>query len=168
MGEVLSYYFNPHPVENGRLAWEALQERSFDVVVSDVMMPELDGIRLAEMIKKSPELAATPVILVTARGGGQAAFIGLDFGADDYAPKPFAPEELCARVHAAIRMSRLQEDFRRKSREAGMADISRPACSTTPATCSTARASPLSAPRFRLSVSPRPPRKGRLPPRIGG
>ncbi|WP_024303205.1 CHASE domain-containing protein [Pseudogulbenkiania sp. MAI-1] len=106
--------------ENGLEAWHLLQEQAIDVVVSDVMMPAMDGLELVSRIKATPELAHLPVILLTARGGAEACASGLQGGADDYICKPFAPQELLARVQAALRMSRLQQQLRDKTREAGL------------------------------------------------
>lgn len=106
---------------DGLQAWELLQRREFDVVVSDVMMPELDGLGLTTRIKGCPSLSHLPVILVTARGGAEASASGLERGADDYLAKPFSPQELRARVRAALRMGQIQEQLREKTREAGVA-----------------------------------------------
>jgi DNA-binding response OmpR family regulator len=69
-----------------------------------VMMPGMDGFELTRKIRESPELKATPVILLTARAGAEAAAEGLDAGADDYVAKPFSGPELIARVRAAARL----------------------------------------------------------------
>lgn len=108
---------------DGEQAWALLQHRPIDVVVSDVMMPELDGFGLTARIKASAGFAHLPVILLTARGGSEACVSGLESGADDYIAKPFSPLELKARVRAAIRMSQVQTELHAKSRQAGMAEI---------------------------------------------
>ena len=108
---------------DGEQAWALLQQHSVDVVVSDVMMPALDGLGLTARIKASAGLSHVPVILATARGGDQASVAGLETGADDYIAKPFSPAELRARVHAALRMGRTQVQLREKSHESGMAMI---------------------------------------------
>jgi len=110
-------------VEDGLQAWEVLQRQRFDAVVSDVVMPELDGVSLAARIKDSADLADVPVILITARGGSESIAVGLDAGADDYIVKPFALEELRARVRAALRMAHLQRELRARAREAGRAEV---------------------------------------------
>ena len=115
--------FSVVAVEDGLRAWETVQRHRFDVVVSDVMMPGLDGITLAARIKGSSDLANVPVILVTARGSTESATIGLDAGADDYVVKPFASEELRARVRAAVRMARLQGELRARAHVVGMAEV---------------------------------------------
>ncbi|WP_426139554.1 ATP-binding protein [Pseudomonas sp. DWP3-1-2] len=108
---------------DGEQAWALLQRRPIDVVLSDVMMPELDGFGLTARIKASAGFAQLPVILLTARGGSEACVSGLESGADDYIAKPFSPLELKARVRAAIRMSQVQTELHAKSRQAGMAEI---------------------------------------------
>jgi signal transduction histidine kinase len=105
---------------DGEQAWALLQRESVDVVVSDVMMPQLDGLGLTARIKAHPGLSHVPVILVTARGGSEASTSGLESGADDYIAKPFSPQELKARVRAALRMGRTNAQLRERSREAGM------------------------------------------------
>ncbi|MES2017499.1 MAG: MHYT domain-containing protein [Pseudomonadota bacterium] len=121
--ELLAPECNVLTAVNGREAWDLLRLHSVDVVVSDVMMPELDGLGLTRLIKSAPATAHVPVILVTARGGVDASISGLDTGADDYISKPFSPYELSARVRAALRMAQVQGQLREKSREAGMAIV---------------------------------------------
>ena len=109
--------------EDGEAAWELLQRVSVEIVVSDVMMPRLDGFGLTARIKASARLSHVPVILLTARGGADASVCGLETGADDYIAKPFSPAELKARVRAALRMGQVQAELRERSHQAGMAQI---------------------------------------------
>ncbi|MGH8353543.1 MAG: ATP-binding protein, partial [Pseudomonas sp.] len=106
---------------DGLEAWELLQHQPVDVVLADVMMPTLDGLGLTTRIKASDHLAHLPVILLTARGGKQARIAGLQCGADDYIAKPFFPDELLARLQAALRMGRIQHQLRERAHDAGMA-----------------------------------------------
>jgi signal transduction histidine kinase/CheY-like chemotaxis protein len=69
-----------------------------DLVLSDIMMPGLDGLALVRMLRANPDLSRTPVILLTARAGAESAAEGLRAGADDYIVKPFDPTELLARL----------------------------------------------------------------------
>ncbi|MCE0460935.1 response regulator [Pseudomonas sp. 20TX0172] len=108
---------------DGEQAWALLQRQPIDVVVSDVMMPKLDGFGLTARIKASASFVHLPVILLTARGGSEACVSGLESGADDYIAKPFSPLELKARVRAALRMSQVQAELQAKARQAGMAEI---------------------------------------------
>ncbi|AZF26818.1 sensor histidine kinase [Pseudomonas sp. R2-60-08W] len=121
--ELLHDDYSVATATDGEQAWALLQRRPIDVVVSDVMMPLLDGFGLTARIKASTGFAHLPVILVTARGGGDACVSGLESGADDYIAKPFSPLELKARVRAALRMSQVQSELHAKSRQAGMAEI---------------------------------------------
>jgi signal transduction histidine kinase len=108
---------------DGELAWALLQRSPVEAVLSDVMMPNLDGFGLTARIKASADFSHVPVILLTASGGSDASVAGLEGGADDYIAKPFSPAELKARVRAVLRMGRMQSELRDKSRQAGMAQI---------------------------------------------
>ena len=106
---VLGEVFEVHAVADGEEALQAIEHRVPDVIVSDVMMPNMDGFELVRRVKGVPRLARIPIILLTARAGLDAAVEGLDAGADDYLAKPFAPRELLARVRAAARLRRHAE-----------------------------------------------------------
>lgn len=73
------------------------------LVVLDVMMPEMDGLEVCARLRADGRTSDIPVIMLTARAQGADTIAGLEAGADDYVTKPFAPEELVARVHAALR-----------------------------------------------------------------
>ncbi|WP_164013416.1 ATP-binding protein [Pyxidicoccus trucidator] len=104
-------------VENGRQAWEAVQQRRPDVIVSDLMMPEVDGIELAARLKADPRYRDVPIILLTAKASREDVVGGLDAGADDYLGKPFGPTELRARVRAAVRLHRVYLELDARTRE---------------------------------------------------
>ena len=74
-----------------------------DLVVLDLMLPEVDGLAICQAIRNDPKLSATPIIVVTARGDEADRIAGLELGADDYVTKPFSPKELAARVTALLR-----------------------------------------------------------------
>lgn len=112
IASVLSDGFEVRAVNDGERALEALAERTPDVILSDVMMPKLDGFELTRRIKADPRLEGIPLVLLTARAGPDAVADGLDIGADDYLAKPFSPRELLARVRAAVR---LREAMRRSA-----------------------------------------------------
>ncbi|HEX8093043.1 ATP-binding protein [Jatrophihabitans sp.] len=80
-----------------------------DLVLSDVMLPDRSGLELVELMRANPMLMRIPVILLTARAGAASASEGLRAGADDYIVKPFAAEELLARVHTHYELARLRE-----------------------------------------------------------
>ena len=79
-----------------------------DLVVADVMMPEVDGLTLLQEIRADPRLRDLPVILLSARAGDDATVAGLEAGADDYIVKPFSARELVARVGAQLELARLR------------------------------------------------------------
>lgn len=82
------------------LGLEVLKSGSFQVVVLDLMLPEIDGF---QVLKKIREFSEVPVIMLTARGELTDRVVGLELGADDYLPKPFEPRELVARLQALVR-----------------------------------------------------------------
>ncbi len=73
-----------------------------DLVILDLMLPELDGISVCELIRKQPESADTPVIMLTAWATDRARLVGLQAGANDYVTKPFSPRELVRRVQSLL------------------------------------------------------------------
>ncbi len=87
---------------NGREALELVRREPFDLVISDVMMPELDGFGLLRAIKDDPASADLPVILLSARAGEESRVDGLSAGADDYIVKPFTGQQLVAQVNAQL------------------------------------------------------------------
>ncbi|MFJ3908160.1 SpoIIE family protein phosphatase [Streptomyces vinaceus] len=95
-------------VSDGRQALGAVRANAFDLVVSDVMMPHLDGLALVAALRADPRTASVPVLLLSARAGQEASIEGLQAGADDYLVKPFAAAELLARVRANIELARLR------------------------------------------------------------
>jgi len=101
--------FRIRVTSNGREALEALGESAPDLVLSDVMMPEMSGIDLCKAIKENAETQAIPVILVTSKAEREMKIEGLERGADDYVTKPFHPRELLARVRSLVRVRGLQK-----------------------------------------------------------
>lgn len=91
---------------DGQAALESVAARRPDLVVSDVMMPRLDGFGLLRALRADPFSASVPVILLSARAGEEAAIEGLDAGADDYLVKPFSARELLARARTHLELAR--------------------------------------------------------------
>ncbi len=87
---------------HGRRAMEILAESPIQLVVSDVMMPEMDGYTLCKLIKSDMEYSHIPVILLTAKNTLQSKIEGLEQGADAYIEKPFSPEHLHAQIHSLL------------------------------------------------------------------
>ncbi|WP_437291668.1 ATP-binding protein [Sorangium sp. So ce406] len=115
--EILLAEYEVALATNGREALEAIRASRPDVIVSDVMMPEMDGFELVRQLKREPELRSIPIILLTARASRAEAVGGLDVGADDYLSKPFDPLELKARVRAAERLHRAYQELEAKNGE---------------------------------------------------
>ncbi|MBM4312901.1 MAG: response regulator [Deltaproteobacteria bacterium] len=92
-----------------------------DLIVSDIMMPRMDGYELTRQVRKDPSLSQVPVILATAKSGGDAVAEGLEVGANDYLAKPFEIRELKARVSAQLRTRRLERNL--SERESRLAAI---------------------------------------------
>jgi signal transduction histidine kinase/CheY-like chemotaxis protein len=102
--ELLAKEYNVIAVADGRTALAAIQMHRPAAVVSDVMMPDFDGLDLVRAVRSDPALTRTPIILLTARGGSRYAADALDLGADDYIAKPFGADELRARLRTQIRL----------------------------------------------------------------
>jgi len=93
---------------NGIEAVEVTRVARPDLVILDLMMPELDGISVCELIRQQPESAETPVIMLTAWATDRARLVGLQAGASDYITKPFSPRELVRRVQTLLAESSLR------------------------------------------------------------
>ncbi|MBO6573878.1 MAG: response regulator [Rhodothermales bacterium] len=99
---VLSPTCRPIKARDGAEAWKALDEHEFDLVITDVMMPEIDGIELCRRVRNSGRLAGLPVVLLTALDDEESRLAGLAAGADDFLTKPFSSRELLYRVENLI------------------------------------------------------------------
>ena len=103
--------------ENGRRALAMLQESEFDLVLLDIMMPELDGYQVLERLRADPERSHIPVIMISAVDEIESVVRCIELGAADYLPKPFNPVVLRARVGATLEKKRLQDRERLRVRE---------------------------------------------------
>jgi two-component system phosphate regulon response regulator PhoB len=92
--------------ESGRDALAQLRANTPDLVVLDLMLPDLSGTEICRQLRADPELAELPVIMLTARADEVDRVVGLELGADDYVTKPFSPRELTLRVRAVLRRNR--------------------------------------------------------------
>ncbi len=104
--EVLAPHYEVVTAVDGHTALATAREEVPDLVLSDVMMPGLDGFELLAELRRDPATLAIPVVLVSARGDEQSAAEGLEAGADDYLAKPFGARELLARVGANLELDR--------------------------------------------------------------
>lgn len=94
--------FTVTAVSDGRAALEKAEQLEFDLIVLDVMMPEMDGFEVCRKLRAQKN---TPILFLSARGEEFDRVLGLELGADDYLSKPFSPRELVARVKAILRRS---------------------------------------------------------------
>jgi len=94
--------FSTEICHNGKDALNTLKREKFDIVLLDIMMPEMDGIETLTELRRSSKV---PVILVSAKGEPMDKISGLDIGADDYVTKPFEPQELISRMKSILRRS---------------------------------------------------------------
>ena len=89
--------------KNGQEALEVLRSRRIDLVISDIMMPVMNGWELCKEIKSDMDLSHIPVIFLTAKAQAEDRIQGLELGADDYVTKPFSPKELVLRVASVLK-----------------------------------------------------------------
>jgi signal transduction histidine kinase len=111
LASLLAPHYEVQAVADGREALAAVRTRKPDLVLSDVMMPNLDGLGLVRALREDPETRTLPVILLSARAGQEASLEGLSAGADDYLAKPFTSQELLARVRTHLTMARARDEL---------------------------------------------------------
>ena len=95
--------FSVERLANGRDALASIAAHPPDVLVLDLMLPEVDGLEICRLVRGNTATAAMPIIMLTARAEESDRIVGLEIGADDYLAKPFSPNELVARVRALVR-----------------------------------------------------------------
>jgi two-component system phosphate regulon response regulator OmpR len=108
LAEMVEDYLGEHGfvlnhAEDGESGLRALREGTFDAVLLDVMLPDLDGFEICRRIRADSDV---PIVMLTARGEETDRVVGLELGADDYLPKPFGLRELLARIRAVLRRGR--------------------------------------------------------------
>jgi DNA-binding response OmpR family regulator len=101
--------------ENGKHAWEVYRKGEFHLVISDLLMPDIDGLELCRRIRANKQSNYTYIILLTALIGKKDYLEGMDAGADDFVTKPFDTDELKARLRVATRII----SFKAQAAEAG-------------------------------------------------
>ncbi|HEX6559143.1 MAG TPA: diguanylate cyclase [Longimicrobiales bacterium] len=109
---------------DGSAALDAVRENPPDLILLDVMLPDIDGYEISRRIKGDESMPFIPIILVTARDTTQDKVAGLDAGADDYLTKPINFPELEARVRSMLRIKKLQDEIERQNRELERLSIS--------------------------------------------
>jgi len=106
-GYLAKFGFETHTVTHPQEGLDYLVQNKPDLIILDVMLPDMDGFEVCRQIRKEYTI---PVIMLTARGEVTDRVVGLEIGADDYIPKPFEPRELVARIQTVLRRGQLQSD----------------------------------------------------------
>jgi PAS domain S-box-containing protein len=101
-------------VEDGITALAIIEKQKPDLVLTDIMMPKLDGLGLLQQLRTNPTTKEIPIILLSARAGEESRIEGLSTGADDYLIKPFSARELVARVEASLKLTRIRQESARR------------------------------------------------------
>ncbi|KFG67293.1 chemotaxis protein CheY [Microvirga sp. BSC39] len=109
-------------VPDGAAALQELLENGADLLVTDVMMPVMDGFQLVQQVRDQTRLRTLPIIMLSARAGDEASVEGLQAGADDYLVKPFSARELQARVHTHLELARLRREAEEQAAQARKMD----------------------------------------------
>ena len=100
-------------VDDGKIALDIFDEEHFDLIILDIMLPEVSGLEICKAIRKSSNI---PIIMLTAKDDENDKINGLEMGADDYITKPFSVKELISRVKAVLRRTKYSEYARRRRR----------------------------------------------------
>ena len=95
--------FKTDAVLNGADALERIKMEPPDLVLLDLLLPEVDGLEICRTLKRDPDTASIPIIMLTAKGEAIDRIVGLELGADDYITKPFSPREVLLRIRAVLR-----------------------------------------------------------------
>ena len=133
---LLSPYFEVEAVSDGREALDRALNNPPDLILSDIMMPGLDGFALLKALRTEPSTSTLPVILLSARAGEESRVEGIEAGADDYLVKPFTARELLARVTTHLAMSRLRRQAAERERELRQeAEAARERATSAPKRC---------------------------------
>jgi PAS domain S-box-containing protein len=114
VSRLLRSRFDVEAVPDGEAALAAVRAHPPDLVLSDVMMPKLDGFGLLCALREDPMLREIPIILLSARAGEESRIDGMRHGADDYLVKPFSARELIARVDTHVKASRMRSEAKRR------------------------------------------------------
>ncbi|HWB09806.1 MAG TPA: ATP-binding protein [Pirellulales bacterium] len=117
LGELLSDDYRVVFARDGAEGMEMALRHAPDLIISDVMMPRVDGQEFCRRVRANPQTRQTAFVLLTARTELSMKVLGLDCGADDYLTKPFEEQELKARVRSLLKLRRLHQDLDRRNRE---------------------------------------------------
>jgi PAS domain S-box-containing protein len=114
---LLGKNYQVETVADGIAALESVRSHLPDLLLTDVMMPRLDGFELLQQLRDDPQTREVPIILLSARAGEESSVEGLEAGADDYLIKPFSTRELLARVESNLKMARMRQEAAMRERE---------------------------------------------------
>ncbi|MET0399039.1 MAG: ATP-binding protein [Longimicrobiaceae bacterium] len=117
LSRLLGRQWSVEVVADGAAALEAVRQRVPDLVLSDVMMPGLDGFELLRELRADPRTREIPVLLLSARAGEESRIEGMEAGADDYLVKPFSARELAAKVGAHLELARVRREAAERERK---------------------------------------------------
>lgn len=117
LARLLAEHYQVEAVSDGQEALAAARERAPDLILSDVMMPQLDGLALLRELRADPVLNEVPIVLLSARAGEESRLEGIASGADDYLVKPFSARELMARVEGHVKMHRMRQEAKENLEE---------------------------------------------------
>ena len=101
--------FNAKPFLNSLEALSEIKKEKPDIILLDIMLPDIDGLDFCKSIKSDPEMEDIPIIMITAKSTEIDKIVGLELGADDYITKPFSIREVIARIRAILRRSKRRE-----------------------------------------------------------
>jgi PAS domain S-box-containing protein len=121
---ILSKFYQVEVFTEGSAALNAARALTPDLVLSDVMMPGMDGFELLKQLRRDPQTREVPILLLSARAGEEAAVEGLSAGADDYLVKPFSARELLARVAVNVELGRSRQDTARRRLDRVLSSVS--------------------------------------------
>ena len=110
-------------VASGEDALAAVESKTPDLILLDIMLPGLDGLRVCRKLKENPKFESIPIIMLTAKGEEPDIVAGLNMGADDYVTKPFSPKVLLARVQAVLRRAEAEHDVSEEEQESEIVEI---------------------------------------------
>jgi PAS domain S-box-containing protein len=114
---LLNQQYQVETAPDGLAALAAVRQQIPDLVLADIMMPNLDGFGLLRELRADPQTQEIPIILLSARAGEEARIEGLEAGADDYLIKPFSARELLARVEASLKLAQLRREALQKEQD---------------------------------------------------
>ncbi|MHB8600063.1 MAG: response regulator [Ktedonobacteraceae bacterium] len=110
---------------DGSSALEAAHRETPDLIILDIMLPEMDGLEVCRQLRRESKTSTTPIMMLTAKGDEIDKVVGLEVGADDYVTKPFGRRELLARVRALLRRSEYAPNSEERSAHANVTEVPR-------------------------------------------